>query len=481
MYEVIIVGSGFGGISTAINLNKLGIDNYAMLERRAFAGGTWLQNRYPGAAVDVQSPLYSLENEPYPWSRMFAHQDELETYTNYLLNKHHLNDKIKLNSSVKKALWSGDHWLLTLESGEELQSRAIVNATGPLSTPIQPEIEGIGNYEGSTFHCNDWPKDIDLTNKTVAIVGSGASAIQIIPAICSKVKHLHVFQRTPHWVLPRPDFKFPSWIQKILKFKFIYGILKYIIYFILELRVLAFKYSRTALKLVGEIPAKRHLKKQVNDSDLRTKLTPDFIIGCKRILVSDTYFPALQRPNVTLHDKSEPILKFTQTGIQTAKGEVEADVVVFATGYSAQDSMVSYHVVGRHESSLATQWQAYPRAYLGITLPNFPNFFVVTGPNTGIGHTSAIFVIESQMRYIMQCIRQLQTTAKTIEPTEYAEDAYTRMIHKEMEKTVWHYGGCNSWYQNSSGKVIAMYPGFSFVYRYLCKNFKLNNHIIESK
>nr|WP_136252194.1 NAD(P)/FAD-dependent oxidoreductase [Ningiella ruwaisensis] len=482
-HRIVIIGTGFGGISTALNLLRKGISDFIMLERRSFYGGTWLQNRYPGAAVDVPSPLYSIEGEPYAWSQLFAARDELESYTVNLIKKHKLDKHIRLNSEVKTAQWDEDNknWLISLSDNSQLETKILVNATGPLSTPVVPDFEGKDSFKGVSFHCNDWPDGLDLTNKSVAIVGSGASAIQIIPAIVDKVKTLHVFQRTPHWVLSRPDMYFPKWFRKWLPKKWLYGLIKWTIYVHHELRVIAFKYSKTLLKLVAQKPALRHLKKQVKDEDLRQSLTPDFVIGCKRILMSNTYYPALQKDNVVFHDKTSGIKRINESGIETTKDEqLNVDIIAFATGYDAADSMISYKVIGRKDLSLDEQWKTFPRAYLGTSLPNFPNFFVVTGPNTGIGHTSAIFVIESQMRYIMQCIDiALSSENATIEPTEYAEDNYTRMVHDEMTKTVWHYGGCQSWYQNKSGKVIAMFPGFSFTYRQLCKSFKKHDHTIN--
>lgn len=481
MYSCIIIGTGFGGLSAAINLKQLGINDFIMLERRSFHGGTWLQNRYPGAAVDVPSPLYSVENEPYTWSQLFAKRQELEEYTLYLFDKHELKDNIRLNSEVVQSKWMGDHWQLTLANEQILKSRSVINATGPLSTPVVPNFPGKDTFTGSSFHCNDWPQDLCVKDKKLAIIGSGASAIQIIPAIVGELEHLHVFQRTPHWIFPRFDYVFPDWLKKSLRNKWLYATLKWGIYAHHELRVLAFKYSKTILKFAAQLPATRHLKKQVPDEALRKRLTPDFVIGCKRILISNTYYPALQKQNVTLHDKNSGIAEINANGIVTTTGEqVDLDIIVYATGYDAADSMISYSVIGKNGQQLKAQWSDYPRAYLGTSIPNFPNFFVVTGPNTGIGHTSAIFVIESQMRYIVNCLKRLKDNPHlSIEPTEYAEDTYTSMVHSEMTKTVWHYGGCKSWYQNASGKVIAMFPGFSFTFRQMCKRFKANDHIVE--
>ncbi len=483
METIVIVGTGFGGISAALALKKKGITDFIMLERRGFAGGTWLQNTYPGAAVDVQSPLYSLAGISFPWSHLFAKQSEIADYTKKTIEDHGLEGHIRLNCELKSAQWQDDSWLLTLSSGEEIHSRMVINATGPLSTPVVPKFNGLDCFNGESFHCNDWRHDVSLEGKSVAIVGSGASAIQIIPAIVDKVKTLHVLQRTPHWILPRLDWAFPKWLRKVLAIKPIYSIIRWVIYWALELRVIAFKYSNTALMWLADKPARKHLKKQIEDPLLREELTPDFTIGCKRILVSNTYYPAIQKQNTILHNKHDGIIRFTERGIEFAEtGETQIDVVVFATGYNAIDAMVSYSVTGLDGIKLADQWRDYPRAYMGTTVPSFPNFFVITGPNTGIGHTSAIFVIESQLKYVMHCINELTTNgAKSIAPTIEAEKEYTEVVHKEMEKTVWVTGGCSSWYQNAQGKVIAMFPGFSFSFRRLCNRFKLKDHIITHK
>ena len=489
VFDVVIVGTGFGAISAAIMLNKLNLEhklniNFVMLERRRFAGGTWQQNRYPGAAVDVQSILYSLEDEPYPWTEMFAKQPELADYTDMLLTKHNLFSKIQHSHTLLSSTWleAEKHWQLDVKHDEqliEIKTRIVINATGPLSTPLIQEFKNITQFKGRVFHSNDWPCGLDISNKKVAIVGSGASAVQIIPAIIDKVNSLEVFQRTPHWVLPRTDRVFGVFWKMLLKNKWVYKSIKAIIYIILELRVIGFKYISAVLKLLAALPARKHLVNQVADLRLRELLTPEYKIGCKRILLSNSYYPALQKSNCNFHDKNDAIEAFFDDGVITKAGKkIDLDILVFATGYRAADSMVSSLVVGRSGTSLNEQWKEYPRAYLGTSMPNFPNFFVVTGPNTGIGHTSAIYVIESQMRYIKQAIEKvLAGPYQTIEPTEEAEENYSQMIHSEMDKTVWANGGCKSWYQNENGKVIAMFPGFSFSFRRMCKKWKDKDHI----
>ena len=479
-YTAVVIGSGFGGQCAAIHLSKNDIHDFIILERREFVGGTWVQNRYPGAAVDVQSPLYSLSFEPGDWSRMFAHQHELEQYTQGIFNKYELTKKTKVNANVTYLKWHEDkqRWSIKINNKETIYAQFVINASGPLSTPVTPKIPGQDAFQGTQFHTNDWDKSYSLKNKRVAIMGSGASAAQVIPAIVDDVSELHVFQRTPHWLLPRWDWVFKSWQRKLLRKRWAYNLVRWTIYWLLELRIIAFKYSKTMLKLIGKKPALKHLQDQVKDSKLREKLTPDYTIGCKRIIVSSSLYPALNNPKTQFHDRTDSIAALTPTGIKTKQGDtIDIDLLVYATGYDATDGIISYPVEGRNGTILAEQWAEFPRAYLGISAPEFPNLFIVTGPNTGIGHTSAIFVIESQMFYILKCIETVRKNqAQSIEVTAKAEDDYTAMVHKEMATTVWQTGGCNSWYKSKSGKVTAMFPGFSFSYRRLCKRFKPKHH-----
>lgn len=481
-FTVVIIGTGFGGQCAAINLLKQGIKDFVMLERRDFMGGTWCQNTYPGAAVDVQSPLYSLSFEPYRWTQMFAEQGELNEYTNYVIDKHRLRKKAVLNTNVEKVRWddSEKKWFISTNKGT-FEGQFLINASGPLSTPVIPNFKGKDSFKRKSFHTNNWDHSYDYKNKRVAVIGSGASAAQAIPAVAPDAEELHVFQRTPHWVLPRPDRKFSAFQQKLLGVNFIYKLIRWMIYWGLETRVVGFKYSRFFIKLIGQSEAERFIKKSIKDEDLRKKVTPDYTLGCKRVILSSTLYPAFQRENVTLHSKGQGVSEITETGIKTLDGEhIEVDLIVYATGYKATDGVISYPVIGKNGVGLSSFWNPFPRAYLGTSIPDFPNLFIVTGPNTGIGHTSALFIIEAQMHYMMKSISEvLSKKAKSIEVKKQSEEDYTQMIHSEMEQTVWKSGGCKSWYQSKSGHVIAMFPGFSFTYLRLAKNFKPNHHTIE--
>lgn len=481
-YHVLIIGSGFGGQCAAVNLLKAGIDDFRLLERRDFFGGTWCQNTYPGAAVDVPSPLYSLSFASYRWSQMFAEQAELHRYTEHVIDRFGLRERVELQANVERVEWDDEQkrWAVHTGAKGTFHAQFLINATGPLSQPVIPQIPGQERFQGKTFHTNNWDHDYDYRGKRVAIVGSGASAAQVIPAIAPDVAQLHVFQRTPHWVLPRADRLFGPLQRWLLGVKPAYKLLRWLIYWQFETRVIAFKYSRPAIRMVQR-QALRLLERQVRDSALRKKLTPDFTIGCKRVLLSNTYYPALTRPNVTLHTREQGITSLDERGINTQDGQhIEVDLIIWSTGYDATDGVISYPVSGKNAVQLRDVWAQYPRAYLGTSLPDFPNLFIVTGPNTGIGHTSALFIIESQMNYILDCIRTVQAKGlRSIEVRPEAERTYTEMIHREMERTVWKSGGCHSWYQSKSGHVIAMFPGFSFSYHRLTRALKPADHILS--
>ena len=479
-YTAVIIGSGFGGLTAALKLKRLGITDFLILERRPFAGGTWCQNTYPGAAVDVPSTLYSLSTEHFPWSQKLAGQVELHLYTERVMTKHRLHERIQLGAEVVQVKWLDDDqcWRVDTKEKGSFRARFLINASGPLSHAKIPDFPGRAQFQGKSFHTNEWDHRYDYQNKRVAVIGSGASAAQVIPAIADRVKALHVFQRTPHWVMPRHDKPYSSFERWLMGFPWVYRMIRAAVYWKLETRVIGFKYSKTLLNLVARREAIKHLHEQVKDPALRRQLTPDFDIGCKRIILSDTYYPALTRPNTFLHSKEDGIAEVTPSGIRTMQGShVDLDLIVYATGYDATDGVVSYPIIGKDGRKVSDFWHQFPRAYLGTTLPGFPNLFLMTGPNTGIGHTSAIFVIEAQMEYVARCIEHVMNQGqRSIEVLPVAESNYTTMIHEEMEKTVWKSGGCHSWYQSKSGHVIAMFPGFSFTFWRMATSFKPLHH-----
>ncbi|HMV73018.1 MAG TPA: NAD(P)/FAD-dependent oxidoreductase [Microthrixaceae bacterium] len=295
--------------------------------------------------------------------------------------------------------------MISTRDGRTFCARFVILGPGPLSNPKIPDFEGRDTFEGHSFHSNAWDHDYDLAGKRVAVIGSGASAAQIIPAIAPEVGELHVFQRTPHWVLPRRDRKFSRLERALLKNRRVYGALRSAIYLGLETRVIGFKYFPRLLDLVAKRQALAHIARQIPDPEIRRKVTPDYTIGCKRVIVSSTLYPALCRPNVKLHDSSDGIDEIVPAGIITTGGDkVELDAIVYATGYDATDGATTFTVTGHDSTPITDLWAEFPRAYLGTTMPGFPNLFLMLGPNTGIGHTSALFIMESQLRYALDCI-----------------------------------------------------------------------------
>ena len=478
---VLIIGSGFGGQAAALALRRIGVHDVALLERRGFAGGTWLQNTYPGAAVDVPSPLYRHASRPWDWTELYAKQPELAAYTQSVLEEAGLRDRVHLGTNVVAMRWDEQsaRWEVTT-NGEPWRARFVVHAAGPLSAPFVPDIPGAETFNGRTVHTNDWPTGLDLTGRRVAVIGSGASASQVIPAIAGQVAHLHVFQRTPHWVMPRPDHTFTPWQRALLRTRWGQAMLRGAIYAALELRVIAFRHAPWLLEWRGRQKALAHLRRQVRDATLRARLTPDYQLGCKRVVLSNTLYPALQRDNVTLHDRDDGVARMTPTGLVTATGTaLDVDVVVWATGFAVHDRPDTPDVVGRDGATLHAAFSPFPRAYLGTSVPKIPNVFLLMGPNTGIGHTSALFVMESQLAYVTRAIRAvLGRGADRIEPTAVAEARYTGWVHRALAGSVWTDGGCQSWYQHPSGKVVAIFPGFSFVYRAMAAWFRPKDHEI---
>jgi cation diffusion facilitator CzcD-associated flavoprotein CzcO len=482
-YLIAIIGTGFSGQSMAINLLKKGITDFCILERRDFVGGTWCQNKYPGAAVDVHSPLYSISHELYPWTEMLAKRDELERYTHKVIDKYKLREKTILNYTVSRAQWNEKEmlWEIFSENQPTIKATYIINATGAFSNATIPQFKGIDTFTGKSFHSNTWDENYDYKGKKVAIIGSGASAAQIIPAIASDVAELYVFQRSAHWVMPRPEHKFSLIEQKMLKNKFLHKILREIIYWSLESRIIGFIYNQGLLKLVAQRKATNHLKKYIKDPALLKKLLPNYTIGCKRIILSNNLYPTFNRENVELFTGNDQLKEINNKGILTQSNkQVNLDLIVYATGYDAIDGLISYEIIGKDKTKLKDYWEDYPRAYLGTTMPKFPNLFIITGPNTGIGHTSLIHIAESQIFYIMNCLKHAMKKNNYIEVKNEAEETYTKKIHEKMEKTVWQNGGCNSWYKSEkSNKVIGLFPDFSFVFRIIAKRFKAEHHIIQ--
>ncbi|HEX6520047.1 MAG TPA: NAD(P)/FAD-dependent oxidoreductase [Streptosporangiaceae bacterium] len=464
--KIVIVGAGFSGIGMGIALKKAGFDDFVILEKDADLGGTWRDNRYPGCACDVPSPLYSFSYELNPsWTRLFAPQPEIWEYLRECAVKYHVSRHIRYGSAVEGMEWddAARRWTVRTADGERYRAHAVVSGAGALHIPSYPEISGMDRFGGESFHSSCWALR-DLTGKRVAVIGTGASAIQFIPSVARQSAHVTVFQRTPPWIHPRPDVAIPAGVRTVLRT--VPGAargLRAAIYWALESRALGFAVDPKLMAPLEAI-ARRHLAKQVADPGLRARLTPDYTIGCKRILLSSDYYPALQRPNVDL--VTDDITEITSSGVVTSDGSVrEIDVIIYATGFRVVDAATELHVIGRGGIKLADEWADGVEAYRGITVDGFPNFFLLLGPNTGLGHTSVVFMIESQVQHVMSCLRILsRERASTIEVLQPALRQYNDALQRRLRRAVWSAGGCRSWYLDEAGVNRAIWPGFSFEY-----------------
>jgi cation diffusion facilitator CzcD-associated flavoprotein CzcO/acetyl esterase/lipase len=475
-HEVLIVGGGFGGVGMAIMLKRAGIDDFLILERGDGVGGVWRDNTYPGAACDVPSHVYSFSFEPNPdWSRSFASQDEIHAYLRNCAQKYGLAAQLRCHAEVSEASFdeAAGLWRVRLRDGAELSARILITATGQLSNPAMPRIEGLGSFRGPAFHSARWDHSVDLTGKRVAVIGTGASATQFVPAIAPKVGRLTVFQRSPGWIIPRPDKPYRTWQKSLFKAApWIMRLYRGLIYTQYESRALAFTRAKWMLKVAAGMPFRRMLARQVPDPALRARLTPDYPIGCKRILLSSEYLATFGRPNVEL--VTEGIARGTPSGVETADGKLhEADVIVYGTGFAATRFLAPMRIVGRGGIDLNTAWSAGASSYLGMSAPGFPNFFMLYGPNTNLGHNSIIYMLESQFAHVLRCLRALrQTGAAQLEVEAAPYRAFNAGIQARLTQSAW--AGCRSWYLDEQGRNTVNWPGFSLSYRWLAKHSSLS-------
>ena len=477
---VAIVGSGFAGIGMAASLLRAGITDIVLLERAADLGGTWRDNSYPGAACDVPSHLYSFSFAPNPgWSRSFSPQPEIWAYLRQVADKEGVTGKIRFGAEVTRARWDADGCLWRVETSTgTLTTRFLVSATGPLSDPMIPDIPGLATFTGTVFHYATWDHDHDLAGRNVAVIGTGASAIQFVPQIQPLAARLTVFQRTPAWIMPRRDrqisrperwlFRHVPLTQRIARAAIYCGRETYALGFV----------KNPAIMRAAQAAVRRHLHRQVPDPGLRARLTPAYLMGCKRILLSNDYYPALAQPNVSL--VTADIKEIREDCVLTSDGTAyPADTLIFGTGFHVTDFPFAHRVFAADGASLASSWSAQPAqtepaqtAFRGTTTAGFPNLFTLTGPNTGLGHTSQVFMIEAQVRYVRGAIAHARRHGiDRVEVRPAAQAAYDRMVRRKMRKTVWLTGGCQSWYLDADGRNIALWPDFTFTYAWQTRRF----------
>jgi len=465
--EVAIIGTGFAGLGMAIRLQKAGVSSFTLFEKAGSVGGTWRDNTYPGAACDIPSHLYSFSFEPNPrWSTMYGKQEEILAYLEHCASKYEIAPHIRFNTALQGARFdeATGVWTLELSDGTTTRARAVVSGTGGLSRPKRPAIEGIEDFQGSMFHSACWEHDHDLTGKRVAVIGTGASAIQIVPNLAQRVGQLHLFMRSAPWVVPKGDRPIGPREQRLYELlPPVQWLFRSALYWSHEIRALFFVKYPQVLKHIQPL-AEKYLASVVADPELRAQLTPDYTIGCKRVLLANDYYPALQRDNVEV--VTAGIDKITARGIVGDDGvEREVDVIVLCTGFNAADDAAPFPVSGIGGLDLAQSWRDGAEAFLGTTVSGFPNLFLLVGPNTGLGHNSMIFMIESQLNYVMSCLRTLRRRKlRYMDVRPDVQSRFNQTLHSRLAGTVWM-SGCSSWYQAENGKVTTLWPGFTVEYR----------------
>lgn len=478
---VVVVGAGFGGIAVAHDLRRAGID-HIVLERAERVGGTWRDNTYPGCACDIPSQLYSLSWAPNPqWSRKFAPAAEIDAYLRAVAARERLADRLVTGVEVRSGHWSPAtaRWRLQTSSGE-ISCRVLVMAVGGLSEPNTPDIDGLADFPGPVLHTGRWDSNVSLDGLRVGVVGTGASAIQLVPAIVDRVSSLTVFQRTPAWVFPRHDRRVPPWQRRLFsRWPSSQRIVRQAQYWRRELVVHAMV-SRLGLLARAADQAKRRLAQQVPEEGLRAKLTPDYLPGCKRALLSDDFYPAVSRGNVAVTSALERLVGGVAVTVDGDRHELDA--LVLATGFEVLPPPMADRVFGVDGVSVATDWLNRGGAFLGLATAAAPNLFWLTGPNTGLGGNSMIVMIEAQARYVAQAAAAaLAGAAASVDAAEplvlavspAVQRRYTDWIDRRMADTVWQRGGCDSWYVDQNGRVAAIWPEQTWRYRRITRNFRI--------
>ena len=466
--SVAVIGSGFAGLGAGIRLKAAGIHDFVILEAGDEVGGTWRDNAYPGAACDIPSHLYSFSFEPrHDWSMAYSPQPEIQDYLVHCADRYGLRDHLFFGAAIVDATWDEDHrtWQLTAEDGRTWTADAMVGAIGGLRDPAYPDVPGIDTFEGDVMHSARWDDDVDLSGKKVAVVGTGASAIQVIPAIAGTAEHVTVLQRSPAWVLPRNQRAYPGLVKQA--FRFVPGLRRLHrtqLYWQKEARFLAFGRFGDAIMPLGEKIAQLYVRSQVRDPELREKVTPSYRMGCKRILISDDYYAALDRSDVSVVD--EGIREVTPTGLVSESGQqVDADVIVYCTGFHIEAPLGRLRITGRGGVTMREAWGRRPIAYKGMTMPGFPNAFLMVGPNSGLGHNSIIFMIESQLNYVVSALQRIvQDDVAELDLRSDALEDFRDEVDRRTRNTVWT-SGCDSWYIGEDGVNYTLWPATTAEYR----------------
>lgn len=478
--DIVIVGSGFSGIGMAIQLReRLPETDFVVMEKADDVGGTWRDNTYPGCACDIPSHLYSLSFALNPdWSHTYSEQPEIQAYLRDCVTRFDLGSRLLFRHEVIDAVWDDDarRWRLETSAGT-YTAGVVIWATGPLSEPAVPDLPGIEGFTGTVFHSARWRHDHDLTGRRVAVIGTGASAIQFVPRIAPEVECLSVFQRTPPWVIPRHSKRIGRLAHSLYRrFPLAQKVRRYGLFWGREWFAIGF--LRPRLVRVAQGLAMRHLTARIPDAALRARLTPSYTMGCKRVLISDDWYPTLTRDNVDV--VTEPIREVRPHGIVTADGvEHPVDTIILGTGFHVTDSRVAGMIRGRHKRLLADAWRETMTAYLGTTVDGFPNLFLLLGPNTGLGHNSVVLMVEAQIRYVVSALTHMRREGiATIEPRADRQHAFVTEVDRRMLPTVWTRGGCRSWYLDAGGRNSTLWPGFVGSFRRRLRRFDPSAYVI---
>ncbi|MCK8498717.1 flavin-containing monooxygenase [Myxococcus fulvus] len=477
-FHVAIAGSGFGGLGMAIRLKQEGMEDFVILERAGDVGGVWRDNLYPGCACDVPSHLYSFSFAPNPrWSRAYSPQPEIHAYLRDCAERFGVLPHVRFHHTVEEASWdeAAQHWRLQTSQGL-FTADVFIFAAGAFSEPVVPSLPGLERFQGKVMHSARWDPGYALEGRRVAVVGTGASAIQFVPVIQPKVSRLVLFQRTPPWILPREDRPIAAWRQWLYaRVPGARWLTRLGIYAVKELSALAFMHPW--IIRLAQRGAKRHLRDSVKDPVLRAKLTPGYTMGCKRVLVSDDYLPALTRDNVEV--VTEGLQEVREHSVVTTTGaEHPVDALIFGTGFQITEPAFARHIRGRDGRSLTETWAGSMKAHLGTSVSGFPNFFMLLGPNTGLGHTSVILMMEAQFAHVLSALRYLEGRGlAAVEPTADAQEAFIQDVDTRMARTVWLTGGCVSWYLDATGRNSTLWPGFTFSYHHRVSAFEPSEYV----
>ena len=464
--HVAIAGSGFGGLGLAIRLRQSGIEDFLVFERADDVGGVWRDNTYPGCACDVQSHLYSFSFAPNPdWSRAYSPAAEIHAYLRRCTERFGVLPHLRFGHELRAAAWDEGArvWVLDTSRGR-FTADVFVGAVGALSEPSYPRLPGLDRFAGRLFHSARWDHDFPFDGSRVAVIGTGASAIQFVPQIQPRVGRLHLYQRTPPWIVPRNDFAFTPRQKRLMRrVPFVQRLERATLFVRRELIAVTFLHPR--LSPLAERLARQHLAAQVPDPALRARLTPSYRLGCKRVLVSDDYLPALTQPNVEL--VTDAIVEVTPHGIVSADGRERAvDAIICGTGFQVTEMPFGRHVRGRDGRTLDELWAGSPFAHLGLAVHGFPNFFFLLGPNTGLGHTSVVLMIEHQIEHVLGALRHLAARpGAVVEPRADAQAEFLADVDTRMRNTVWTTGGCSSWYLDRTGRNSTLWPGTTLSFK----------------